>query len=121
MNSDSRALVKLIAGAKESRDRFEYINLLIEEASISSVDLAFFGESLLKAIHDRGEKLLSDGPEKRCSFCLKTESQVPALVAAPNANICCECVDIARRAMPRTGVRRWLLGPKWTEELPRKS
>ena len=118
MKNRTEDFAELIRAARREPDPWAYLESLIDDGRVDPVDLAFFAEALVKVARERGANLLNDGSEKRCSFCLKTDSQVKALVAAPNANICCECVEIARKAMPRTGVLRSLFGSKRSETPP---
>jgi hypothetical protein len=43
-------------------------------------------------------------PLHRCSFCNKSQRDVPKLIAGPRVNICSECVDICRGVLAQDHV-----------------
>ena len=59
----------------------------------------------------------------RCSFCRRTEHEVPTLVAGASAYICGDCVALAQRAIdvnpPPAAERTAASPPSWREWLGR--
>lgn len=118
MKDDARALTQLVTASRREHDPWAYLEAVIAGSELLPTDLLFFVEALAKVAGDRAESILKDRREVHCSFCLKSGHEVKGLVAAPNASICAECIEIARKNLPRTGILRSLFGPKRSERMP---
>lgn len=100
MNGDARAaLTLLITEARRQQDHVDWAERLLREAGVSPEDVHYFVETLNAAGAAVAKGLLNDPAQPRCSFCLKTNADVRAMITSPNANICDECSEVVRSTL----------------------
>lgn len=103
--------IKVLAAASRREGRLdEFLRRAIIAAEVKPEELHRLTESLGVVSTTENSEILEKAVEQRCYFCLKTARYVKFLVAGRHANICDECIQIARTAIPRRGFARFLLG-----------
>ena len=91
------ALTTLIGAARGEPDTRSWAAALLARVK-DPVDAIFIVEVLNSGATSLGDEVLNSGGLPRCSFCLKSSADVRRIVSSPNANICTECIEIAREA-----------------------
>ena len=107
----AQLLRSLVGSLQDTSDPGVVWRRLFDDADLTPSDLGVLGSSLRRALVERAVDLQADETQLRCSFCLRGQDEVRALVAGPNCSICDGCIEIARSAIPRTGLRRFIFGP----------
>jgi hypothetical protein len=99
MTDAGRALELLVRETREHGDDISWAAKMISESGIAPQDAHFFVETWSAAAATIGSEILSRQQQPSCSFCLKTNRDVRAMVTSPNANICDECSEIIARTL----------------------
>lgn len=95
------ALRCLIIEARRHDDVISWATGLLRQSDLPPHDKHYLLEGLAAAGRVASAEVLQADALPRCSFCLKTNADVLAMVSAPNANICNECSDIVRAQFRR--------------------
>jgi hypothetical protein len=111
MNDHANALRQLIVEIRQrDRDPIEWLLDVFRSAGLAAEDLHALAETFNSAAARHGINV-SATQHGRCSFCMKDSRDVRALVTSPNANICNECIENARRSIrSKSPIKRFLGG-----------
>ena len=105
MSLNPAELQALVNAIREQSDAANSIVDLVKGGNVTAQDVHFLAEVLNAVAARAGTDVRRSGEDARCSFCMKSSRDVRALVTSPNANICNECIEIARRTTEDTGSR----------------